>query len=119
MKQSFLLFWHRLFNNKRLIQITFGNYTPEPGYLYNDEKGRTIRCVKDDWFIYTDGMYPRHLIWINKVKWFFQFTISGWYLKFIFFLMRKFPSIRKVSANGIISKILFFPVRRLVKDNKR
>jgi hypothetical protein len=120
MKASIVLFWHHLFNRKNIWKIDLYpacELICDP-YKYGDLLTRTSergdgysRYIKDGWVVKTDGMYPRHLVIRDKVRSFFRFTVSFWYLDFIRFLCRLFPSWANKPADSRFAKIVFWPLK--------
>lgn len=125
MKASLLLLWYRLFNRKNLWKIEFSSMQPfECGDLItvaNTIKGVEgydrhlsnyyVRYIKNGWVVKTDGMYPWYLVVKDKILSFFRFTVSFWYLDFIRFLCRIFPSLANQQADSSFAKIIFWPLK--------
>ncbi len=119
MKASLTLLWHRLFNRKNLrkvesMRVRLWPNDYEYGQLitgFTKDGDEMVRYIKDGWVVKTDGLYPRHLIIRDKIRSFFRFTVSFWYLDLIRFSYRVFPSIGRLPADSRFAKIVFWPLK--------
>lgn len=120
MKAAVILLWYRSFNRRNLVRIDFDDLVSGP-YECGDliVWGGTVsgineymRYIKDGWVVRTDGKYPMRLVIRDKIRGFFRFNKAiGWYIKFLLWIFKIFPSLGNMPANTRISRLMLWPKR--------